>query len=149
MSSLRSFKNNFYIFLYLWLLLAKKCVTDPYYTTCDFDLEGIEELLQYLPAICGEIFSKRHVDGQLYESYMDESKTFAQFHRKLDDYELRNKSQSQTVYSFEKELRNDIYGKHDMIDCVQYGEGTATGFLNCVKGKHIEMEHLIPAVINK
>lgn len=119
------------------------------FTTCDFDLENIEDLLQYLPDICTEIYNNQS-DG-LYNLYLEESKSFAKFYTKLNDYELRNQTQDplhvieMSEYPFETELRKDIYNKVDWALCVTNANSSVADYLNCVKEKHLEMANLIPS----
>ncbi|KAM7343806.1 uncharacterized protein ACRADG_010725 isoform 2-T2 [Cochliomyia hominivorax] len=121
---------------------------DSIYTTCDFDLENIENLLQYLPDICTEIYNNRTDD--LYNLYLEESQQFAKFYKKLNDYELRDQAKGDSVeyssYPFEKELRQDIYSKVDLALCITNSSNSVSDYLNCMTDKRVELTNLIPNV---
>lgn len=120
------------------------------YLTCDFDLENIETLLQYLPDICTDIYYNRINDSTLYDLYVEESQAFAKFHKKLNDYELRHQpngdKEELTEYPFEKSLRTEVYTKEDWSQCVTTANSSASDYLECLKGKRLELANLIPAV---
>ncbi|XP_005188095.1 uncharacterized protein LOC101896834 [Musca domestica] len=114
-------------------------------TTCDFDMEDIEQLLVHLPAVCTGIYKRRNEEPQLYASYLAESKAFAKFQKKLNDYELRSENiQEMEVYPFEKDLRMDIYDRANFTECSSLLNGEIGNFLKCLNVKHDEMEQLIP-----
>lgn len=126
--------------------------TDSIYTTCDFDLENIQSLLQYLPEICTEIYNNR-ATGDLYDLYLEESQNFAKFYKKLNDYELRDQPQGDKEellkYPFETKLRNDTYSKVDYPQCITAANSSATDYLKCLKEKRLELAELIPNVQEK
>lgn len=108
-------------------------------------MEDIEQLLVHLPAVCTDIYNRRNVEHELYASYLAESKAFAKFQKKLNDYELRSENiQEMEVYPFEKDLRMDIYDRANFTECSSFMNGEIGNFLKCLKDKHDEMEQLIP-----
>ncbi|XP_046811457.1 uncharacterized protein LOC111684862 [Lucilia cuprina] len=119
------------------------------FITCDFDLENIESLLQYLPEICTEIYNNRS-SSYLYDLYLEESQNFAKFYKKLNDYELRDQPQGDkqelSKYPFETKLRNDTYSKADWSQCVTTANSSASDYLKCLKEKRLELAELIPNV---
>ncbi|XP_075169161.1 uncharacterized protein LOC142241290 [Haematobia irritans] len=134
-------------FLMVFVILSRSIsMSVPLYVTCDFDLEDIVNLLQYLPPECTQIYNNRHVDPSTYQLYMDESKAFAKFHQKLIGHEQRSAQQTPAleIHPFDKELRDDIYRKNDKVQCVQKTNGTSADFLNCIKNKNMGMERMIP-----
>ncbi|XP_073847822.1 uncharacterized protein [Musca autumnalis] len=156
-----TFRQNMKISDWIWLPLLLiflsggiQCqINDSLATTCDFDMDGIEQLLPHLPALCTEIYEKRNAEPELYAAHLAESKAFSKFYKKLNDYELRNvqnnpqqqQQQQLEIYPFEKDLRMDIYNKTNFIDCANLVNGEAKDFLSCLRDKHNEMEQLIPA----
>ena len=120
------------------------------YLTCDFDLENIEALLPYLPDICGDIYYNRINDSTVYDLYLEESQAFAKFYKKLNDYELRHQpngdKEEMVEYPFEKDLRKEAYNKADWSQCVTIANNSTTDYLDCLKGKRLELAELIPAV---
>lgn len=147
------FSKHIFVIHYLQLIscgsTGNGAVTkESIYTTCDFDLEGIESLLQHLPAICIEIYKSRLTYPDLYQTYLDESKAFAKFYTKLDDYELgpqHNQHAELVEYPFDNKLRVEIYRKTNWADCIISANNSASEYLNCVTKKRNELEQLVPS----
>ncbi|XP_055906228.1 uncharacterized protein LOC129941581 [Eupeodes corollae] len=120
--------------------------------TCDFDLEGIENIIKYLPTECIEIY-KQGVDSELYQASLREYTAFADFYKKLERYERRPGSKPNEVPTQNTKLRFHIYNTTLLntcgIDIANRTDLTTDGdrankYYECLSLKRDEMIKLIP-----
>lgn len=121
--------------------------------TCDFDLEGIDHIIQYLPVECQEIY-KSGSESELYQASLDESKSFVEFQKKLVEQERKEDSTpSNEIPKQNTTLRFEIYNKTLLHTCVmdirnrtdlKTESDKSKEYYNCLYLKRDQMVNMIP-----
>ncbi|XP_055386877.1 uncharacterized protein LOC129615620 [Condylostylus longicornis] len=81
------------------------------FTTCDFDLEPIEDYIEHLPELCQNIYKDSSL-LEVKEKATTESNLYKEYWKKLSDYEEKNNNGKE-----EYKLRFEIYNKTEIWIC--------------------------------